>query len=158
MDTHPQKIALVTGGSRGLGHNTVLSLAGRGVASIFTYNSNRTEAEKVAALAGEAGTKATALQLDVGDASAFDFKGVFFLTQKLLPLINDGRRIVNLSTGLTRVAMANRAAHGSIKGAVEVPTKYMAKELGPRGIGSMSWRRARLPRISAAAWFATTRR
>jgi NAD(P)-dependent dehydrogenase (short-subunit alcohol dehydrogenase family) len=62
------------------------------------------------------------------------FKGVFFLTQKLLPLIKDGGRIVNISTGLTRFAMPGRAAYGSIKGAVEVLTKYLAKELGPRGI------------------------
>ena len=48
--------------------------------------------------------------------------------------MNDGGKIVNLSTGLTRIIMANRAAYGSIKGAVEVLTKYMAKELGPRGI------------------------
>jgi NAD(P)-dependent dehydrogenase (short-subunit alcohol dehydrogenase family) len=59
---------------------------------------------------------------------------VFFLTQKLLPLINNGGRIVNVSSGLTRVVMPNRAAYGTIKGAVEVLTRYMAKELGPRGI------------------------
>jgi NAD(P)-dependent dehydrogenase (short-subunit alcohol dehydrogenase family) len=176
------KIAIVTGGSRGLGRNTVLSLAGRGVSSIFTYNSNRAEAEEVCRLVSEAGSRAIALQLDAGNAASFDsfvenvrsalgqlgserfdylvnnagtshgksfeqtteaeldglynvhLKGVFFLTQKLLPLINDGGKIVNLSTGLTRVVMANRAAYGSIKAAVEVLTKYMAKELGPRGI------------------------
>ena len=59
---------------------------------------------------------------------------MFFRTQKFLPIMNDGGKIVNLSTGLTRIIMANRAAYGSIKGAVEVLTKYMAKELGPRGI------------------------
>lgn len=141
------KIAIVTGGSRGLGRSTVLSLAKRGVGSIFTYNSNLAEAEKVSALAAQSEVKAVAVQLNTGHISAFDgfvkrareilrdfgaerfdylvnnagtsnhtsidkmteaelddlynvhFKGVFFLTQKLLPLINDGGRIVNISTG-----------------------------------------------------------
>jgi NAD(P)-dependent dehydrogenase (short-subunit alcohol dehydrogenase family) len=65
-------IAIVTGGSRGLGRSTVLSLAKRGVHSIFTYLSNRTEAEKVALLAREAGAKAFALQLDTGNVGSFD--------------------------------------------------------------------------------------
>ena len=59
---------------------------------------------------------------------------MFFLTQKLLPLINDGGRIVNLSSGLTRIIMPGSAPYGSMKGAIEVLTKYMAKELGPRRI------------------------
>jgi NAD(P)-dependent dehydrogenase (short-subunit alcohol dehydrogenase family) len=62
------------------------------------------------------------------------FKGVFFLTQKLLPLLNDGGRIVNLSTGLTRFAIPGSAPYASMKGAVEVLTRYLAKELGPRRI------------------------
>jgi NAD(P)-dependent dehydrogenase (short-subunit alcohol dehydrogenase family) len=62
------------------------------------------------------------------------FKGVFFLTQQLLPLIADGGRIVNVSTGLTRFALPGYAAYASMKGAVEVLTKYLAKELGARGI------------------------
>jgi len=62
------------------------------------------------------------------------FKGVFFLTQKLLPLLADGGRIVNVSTGLTRFALPGYSAYASMKGAVEVMTRYMAKELGPRGI------------------------
>ena len=175
-------IAIVTGGSRGLGRSTVLSLAKRGVDSIFTYHSNRAEAEKVAALAHEAGVKAVALQLDTGNVSAFEefvgkvrevlgrwgaqgfdylvnnagtshhnsfdktteaeldnlysvhFKGVFFLTQRLLPLLNDGGRIVNLSTGLTRITIPGSAPYASMKGAVEVLTRYLAKELGPRRI------------------------
>jgi NAD(P)-dependent dehydrogenase (short-subunit alcohol dehydrogenase family) len=176
------KIAIVTGGSRGLGRNTVLSLAKRGIDSIFTYNSNQAEADKVVGLVAEAGQKAVALQLDTGNIGAFDdfvdrvrqalgalgserfnylvnnagiahhnsiektteaeldglynvhFKGVFFLTQKLLPLIKDGGRIVNLSSGLTRITTPGSAPYGSMKGAIEVLTKYMAKELGPRRI------------------------
>jgi NAD(P)-dependent dehydrogenase (short-subunit alcohol dehydrogenase family) len=175
-------IALITGGSRGLGRNTVVSLARRGVDSIFTFKSNSDEADKVAAEVAAAGRRAVALQLDTSDASSFDpfveklwqalgelgaerfdylvnnagtshhnaiettteaeldalytvhFKGVFLLTQKLLPLINDGGRIVNLSTGLTRIVVPGSAAYGSMKGAVEVLTRYMAKELGPRRI------------------------
>ncbi|MER5465699.1 SDR family oxidoreductase [Streptomyces sp. NPDC002668] len=62
------------------------------------------------------------------------FRGVFFLTQQLLPLLADGGRIVNLSTGLTRFTRPGFAAYASMKGAVEVFTHYLAKELGPRGI------------------------
>ncbi len=61
-------------------------------------------------------------------------KGVFFLTQKLLPLINDGGRIVNLSSGLARFTLPGYAAYASMKGAIEVLTRYMAKELGSRQI------------------------
>ena len=61
-------------------------------------------------------------------------KGVFFLTQALLPLLNDGGRIVNLSSGLARFAFPGSASYASMKGAVEVLTRYLAKELGPRGI------------------------
>lgn len=66
------------------------------------------------------------------------FKGVFFLTQALLPLIADGGRIVNVSSGLTRVAFPGSAAYAAVKGAVEVLTRYMAKELGSRGITANS--------------------
>lgn len=62
------------------------------------------------------------------------FKGVFFLTQKLLPLIADGGRIVNVSSGLARFSLPGHAAYASMKGAVEVLTRYLALELGPRGI------------------------
>lgn len=178
------KIAIVTGGSRGIGRNTVLCLAKRGVCSIFTYNSNRAEADKVVALAAEAGVQAIALQLDAGNLGTFDgfvghvrealdelgaerfdylannagisssagletiteaemdalynvhFKGVLFLTQKLLPLMNDGGRIVNISSGLARFAMPNRIGYGSIKAAVEALTRYLAVELGPRRIAA----------------------
>ena len=176
------RIAIVTGGSRGLGRNTVLNLARRGVDSIFTYRTNREEAEAVVGLVGETGRRAVALQLDTSTVGAFDpfvgqvrqaltglgaerfdylvnnagmalykpfdqtteaeldalyavhFKGVFFLTQKLLPSINDGGRIVNISSGLARFALPGSAAYASMKGAVEVLTRYLAKELGERGI------------------------
>jgi NAD(P)-dependent dehydrogenase (short-subunit alcohol dehydrogenase family) len=182
MPTSSQRIALITGGSRGLGRNTVLSLANRGIDSIFTYHSNQTEAETVVRLVAEAGRKAIALQLDTGKVSAFypfvksvthaladldaerfdylvnnagtshhaafdqtteseldalfnvHFKGVFFLTQKLLPLINDGGRIVMISSGLTRIAIPGSASYASMKGAIEVLARYLAKELGPRRI------------------------
>ena len=62
------------------------------------------------------------------------FKGVFFLTQKLLPLIVDGGKIMNLSSGLARFANPGSSIYGSMKGAVEVLTRYLAKELGPRQI------------------------
>ncbi|MGH9467566.1 MAG: SDR family NAD(P)-dependent oxidoreductase [Terriglobales bacterium] len=62
------------------------------------------------------------------------FKGVFFLTQKLLPLMRDGGRIVNLSSGLARFVLPGTSAYGAAKGAIEVLTRYLAKELGPRGI------------------------
>ncbi len=62
------------------------------------------------------------------------FKGVFFLTQALLPLLADGGRIVNLSSGLTRTSFPGYAAYAAVKGAVEVLTRYMAKELGARRI------------------------
>jgi NAD(P)-dependent dehydrogenase (short-subunit alcohol dehydrogenase family) len=190
------KIALVTGGSRGLGRNTVIALAGRGTDSIFTYHSNRAEADNVVAGVATTGQRAVALQLDTGDVRAFDpfvervrqalsdlgrkrfdflvnnagtslhkafdqtteeeldqvyrvhFKGVFFLTQKLLPLINDGGRIVNISSGLARFSMPGSSAYGAMKGAVEVLTRYLAKELGSRGYASSGWGACRLQPFS----------
>jgi len=62
------------------------------------------------------------------------FKGVLFLTQGLLPLIKDGGRILNVSTGLARFTLPGYGAYASMKGAIEVMSRYMAKELGPRGI------------------------
>ncbi|HAV1630871.1 TPA: SDR family oxidoreductase [Enterobacter hormaechei subsp. steigerwaltii] len=176
------KIALVTGGSRGLGRNTAENLAKRGFDVILTYRTNRDEAEHVVSLIEAAGRRAIALQLDTGNSASFDsfiktlrtaltklgaesidalvnnagnssgmsflnaqedefdalyrihVKGVFFLTQKLAPLIKDGGRIVNISSGLTRIIMANRAAYATMKAAVETMTKYMAFELGERRI------------------------
>ena len=158
MSTTP--IALITGGSRGLGRNTALKLAEKGSDVVITYHSNRKEADAVVALIQKAGRRAAALQLDAGDSGSFDafaaqlrevlqhgfkaerfnylvnnagigihasfaetteaqfdqlvnihFKGVFFLTQKLLPLIADGGRIVNVSTGLTRFIIPGLSAY-----------------------------------------------
>jgi NAD(P)-dependent dehydrogenase (short-subunit alcohol dehydrogenase family) len=183
MNTQTQKIALITGGSRGLGRNTAESLARKGVDAVITYHSRADEARAVTAAIEAEGRKAVALQLDTGAVGTFDhfaerfklalrdtwdrdrfdflinnagishhnsiektteaeldalynvhFKGVFFLTQKLLPLINDGGRIVNFSSGLTRIIFPDSGPYGSMKGAIEVLTKYMAKELGPRRI------------------------
>lgn len=176
------RVAIITGGSRGLGKNMVQSIAGRGTDVIFTYQNNSAAADELVAEVGGMGRRATALQLDVGDASTFDafveqvrgvlqdwdtdrfqflannagigvhasiaetteeqfdrlmdihVKGPFFLTQKLLPLMSDGGRIVNVSTGLARFTLPGHAAYASAKGAVEVLTKYMAVELGPRRI------------------------
>lgn len=177
------KIAIVTGGSRGLGKNTALSLAKKGNGVIITYHSKKAEADEVVKEIEQLGQKAVALQLNVADSKSFtgfvsqvksvlnqkwnsdhfDFlvnnagigvhvsfaetteeqfdqmfnihlKSVFFLTQKLLPLIADGGRIVNISSGLTRFALPGYAAYATMKGAIETLTKYLAKELGARGI------------------------
>lgn len=182
VGTMTDKVAIITGGSRGLGRNTALNLAQRGVDVIFTYHSNQTEAEILIREIEAIGRKAAAFRLDTGDVRSFDgcaaevrkalqawgrggfdylvnnagnslhkpfdqtteaefdqivnvhFKGVFFLTQKLLPLLKDGGRIVNISSGLARFALPGSSAYGAAKGAVEVLTRYLAKELGPRGI------------------------
>ncbi|MBX9709995.1 MAG: SDR family oxidoreductase [Xanthobacteraceae bacterium] len=177
------KIALVTGGSRGLGRNTALSLAHKGIDVVITYHSNKAEANATVEAIKALGRKAAALQLDTGAIKTFDdfasnlkaalkdnwnsatfnylinnagigigkpfaetteadfdtlmnihFKGVYFLTQNLLPLITDGGRIVNLSSGLARFSFSGYSAYASMKGAIEVLTHYLAKELGPRGI------------------------
>ena len=178
----PKRIAIVTGSSRGMGRDTVIRLAERGVSSIVTYNTRQDEADKVVAAVQKAGAAAVALHLDVGEATTFDgfvggvrdalvtlgserfdylvnnagtsstatlangteaeldaqfavhFKGPFLLTQKLLPLMNDGGRIVNISSGLARFSYPGRAIYGPMKAAVEALTRYMALELGPRHI------------------------
>jgi len=176
-------IALITGGSRGLGRSTALKLAEQGVDVVLTYRSNASEAAKVVAQIEQMGRRAVALPLDVGDSKSFrdfaavlkrtlaqtwqreqfdflvnnagmgvhasfaetteaqfdelvnvHFKGTFFLTQALLPLLADGGRIVNISSGLARFALPGYAAYAAMKGGVEVLTRYLAKELGARGI------------------------
>ena len=177
------KIALVTGGGRGLGKNMALKLAQKGLDVIITYNSRKEDALAVVAEIEQAGSKAAALQLNVGDVKSFPsffeeltavlkntfntdhfdflinnggigghapfgqvteqmfdellnihFKGVYFLTQGALNLLNDGGGIVNISTGLARFSMPGPSAYASMKGAVEVFTRYLAVELGSRGI------------------------
>ena len=177
------KIAIVTGASRGLGRNTALNIARKGGDVVVTYQSRAEDAQAVVAEIQAMGRKAIALQLDTGDIASFapfaerlhaalretcqretfdclvnnaghgdyaligqtteaqfdalvnvHFKGVYFLTQTLLPLIADGGRIVNLSSGLTRLSYPGYAAYAAVKGAVEVLSVYMAKELGARGI------------------------
>ncbi|BCM18987.1 SDR family NAD(P)-dependent oxidoreductase [Mesorhizobium sp. J8] len=181
MTTRP--IALITGGSRGLGRNTAIHLARKGVDVIVTYRSRADEAKTATAEIEAAGGRAAALELDAGAVASFpafvealkktlreawrrdrfDFlvnnagtglrkmiaetteeefdtlmnihlKGVFFLTQALLPLINDGGRIVNISSGLARFAAPGSSAYAMMKGGIEVFTRYLAKELGQRGI------------------------
>jgi NAD(P)-dependent dehydrogenase (short-subunit alcohol dehydrogenase family) len=175
-------IAIITGGSRGLGRNTAVNLARRGVDILFTYRANQKEADSLVREVDALGRKAAGFCLDTGDTRAFDgfaaevrrtlaswgrdrfdylvnnagnsqhiafdkvteadfdaivnvhFKGVFFLTQKLLPLLADGGRIVNISSGLARVSIPGSSVYGSAKGAVEVLTRSLAKELGPRRI------------------------
>lgn len=184
MTDSKSKIALVTGGSRGLGKDMALSIAKKGIGVILTYNSKKDEALAVVSQIEKLGVKAAALQLNVGDTKSFDafigelknvlhnifntdkfdflinnagmglaipsfaetteeqfdelmnvhFKGTFFLTQKSLPYLNDNGGIINLSSGLTRFSYAGAGAYASMKGGIEVLTRYLAKELGVRGI------------------------
>jgi NAD(P)-dependent dehydrogenase (short-subunit alcohol dehydrogenase family) len=83
---------------------------------------------------GEYGMLADTTEAQFDGLVNVHFKGVFFLTQALLPVIADGGRIVNLSTGLTRMSAAGFSAYSAVKGAVEILSIYMAKELGARGI------------------------
>jgi len=177
------KIALVTGGSRGLGKNMALRLAEKGNDVIITYHSKKEEANAVVAEIESKGQKAAALQLDVAQLRTFDdflqqvsqtlkekwntdtfdmlinnagtgatiplanvteenfdallnvhFKGVYFLTQKSLLLMNDNGSIINISSGTTRFCNPGYSVYASMKGAIEVFTRYLAKELGPRRI------------------------
>lgn len=183
MTENQRKIALVTGASRGLGKNTALALAKKGIDVIVTYHSNEAQANNVVSAIEEIGNKAVALQLDTADTKSFDgfaaqvkrslqekwqaeqfdflinnagiginkpfdettesdfdrlmniqLKGVFFITQKLLTVIKDGGRIVNISSGLARFTLPGYAAYATMKGGIEVLTRYLAKELGSRKI------------------------
>nr|WP_068890924.1 SDR family oxidoreductase [Pedobacter panaciterrae] len=184
METQ-NKIALVTGGSRGLGKNAALKIAAKGIDVILTYQSKKEEAENTVEEIKKLGINAAALQLNVADTKTFDsffanvksilksvfkadkfdflvnnagigiyasfaettedqfdtlvniqFKGAFFLTQKALPLLNDGSGIINISSGLARFSLPGYAAYAAMKGAMETLTRYQAKELGARGIRS----------------------
>ncbi|MEL1255394.1 SDR family oxidoreductase [Flavobacterium sp. DGU38] len=177
------KIALVTGGSRGLGKNMAIAIAKKGIDVIITYHSKKDEAEEVVKEIENLGQRADAIQLNVAESSTFDsfleevsnslknifktdkfdflvnnagigihnsfaetteaefdqltnihFKGPFFLTQKALPILNDGGGIVNISSGLARFSFPGYAAYASMKGAIETLTQYQAKELGERKI------------------------
>lgn len=177
------KIALVTGGSRGLGRNMALALAKKGIDIVLTYNSNKESADNVVSEIQSLGQKAAAFQLDTSNVNQFDsfikqvtahlqeekgspnfdflinnagtalyalaaetteeqlddifnihYKGVLFLTQKALPFLNEGGGIVNISSGLARITMPGSSVYASMKGAVEVLTRYLAKELGARKI------------------------
>jgi NAD(P)-dependent dehydrogenase (short-subunit alcohol dehydrogenase family) len=177
------KIALITGGSRGLGQNAALKIAEKGIDVIITYLNNKEKADEVVAEIIKKGQKATAFQLDTSNTkefapfteklvsylkneygkSNFDFlinnagtgghtafvnateeefdtlvnvhyKGVYFLTQKLLPHLNDGGGIINISSGLARFSHPNTSIYASVKGAIEVVTRILAVELGERKI------------------------
>lgn len=177
------KIALITGGSRGLGKNTALAMAKQGIDVVLTYQSQQAAAQEVVNEINALGRKAVALQLDVAQVKTFDafanalkqalqthfqaekfdylvnnagtgltapfaetteqifddmvnihLKSTFFVTQKLLPLINDGGRIINISSGLARFTLPGYSAYAAMKGGIEVLTRYMAKELGARQI------------------------
>lgn len=183
MSNPSNKIALVTGASRGLGKNIATQLAQSGYDVIVTYRTKQSEAQEVVADIQKLGRRAAALQLDVSQSKTFaafrsslqatlkntwnrdtfdalinnagidrmkafaetteaDFddlmnvhlKGVYFLTQTLLPLIADGGRIVNTSSGLARFSVPGYSAYGAMKAGVEALTRYLAKELGSRQI------------------------
>ncbi|TCN25319.1 SDR family NAD(P)-dependent oxidoreductase [Sinorhizobium americanum] len=177
------RIALITGASRGLGRSMALHLAKRGVAIIGTYRSGAAEADTLRQEIEALGGKAAMVALDVSDSASFpafaetvadtlktqfgreqfDFlvnnaghglyalltdaaeeqfgslidthlRGPVFLTQKLLPLIADGGRILNVSSGFVRVTMAGYGLYAAAKAAIQTLTKFMAVELGARQI------------------------
>ncbi len=177
------KIAVITGGSRGLGKSMALHLAAKGTGVVITYLRNETAAQAVVDEINNQGGTAVALQLDASDTAQFPafvsqlgeslqsnwqrtqfdylvnnagygvhslitdtteaefdnmmnvhIKGAFFLTQSLLPILADHGKILNISTGLTRFSFPGYAAYAAAKGALEVLTRYLAKELGSRHI------------------------
>ncbi len=178
-----KKVALVTGGSRGIGKDIALTLANVGVGIVLTYKSNKTEGDRVAEEIEASGGVALALQLDVATTSSFDafldrlkalllerfgtekidflvnnggfgkaipidslnesefdsfvdvhFKGVVFLTQKALKMMNNGGGVVFITAAADRYNVPAYAAYAACKGAVEVFSRYVAKEYGSRGI------------------------
>lgn len=176
-------IALITGGSRGLGRSMALHMADRGQDIILTYHSSKDAAEDVVAEIEKKGRKAVALQFDVADHDYFDafiaslketlqkvwqadtldilinnagtglhkpfaetneeefdrmvaehLKAPFLLTTKVIPMLNDGGHIVNISSGLARFAIPGYSVYAMMKGGLEVMARYLAKELGDRQI------------------------
>ncbi len=99
-----------------------------------TFNTDRFDFLVNNAGIGITATFAETTEAQFDELMNIHFKGVYFLTQKSLPLINDGGRIINLSTGLARFSNPDYSAYASMKGAIETLTKYQAKELGVRGI------------------------
>lgn len=183
MSTSKNKIALVTGGSRGLGKDMALQLAKKGLDVVVTYHSNEAMAQAVVDQIKAMGQHAAAFQLDTAEVSQFPafvetvttylndtyehkaidflinnagtalyamvdqtteaqmdaaynihFKGVFFLTQSFLPYLNAGGGVVNISSGLARFSFPGSSVYGSLKAAVDTLSRYMAKELGAKGI------------------------
>lgn len=179
------KIALVTGGSRGLGRDMAINISKKGIDVIITYHSNSQLAQDVISEIEKNGQKAKAFQLDTSDIKGFEsffskvstylnsaygnshfdflinnagtgmqqpfsetseaqfddmlnihFKGVYFLTQKALTYINDNGSVINISSGLSRFSFPGASAYACMKGAIEVFTRYLAKEMGHRKITS----------------------
>lgn len=179
------KVAVIIGGSSGIGKSTALKIAERGVGVILTYNANKDKAEQIVAEIEKAGGKAAALPLDAGKSETFSvfrdaiveelknkwqrgtfnylvnnagfgemasfedtteelfdrnvkvmLKAPFFITQQLLPLLEDGGSIVNTTSTAALVTGISEgvSAYGSVKGGLVVLSKYMAKEFSKRGI------------------------
>ena len=180
------KIALVTGGNRGLGKDMALSLARMGMDVVLTFNTNHAEGEAVADYIRKQGGRAAALRFDLADIAAIDgfieevksvlrdtfdgadrldflvnnagigraipidaltesdfdafanvhFKGVLFLTQKALRMMNDGGGVVFITAAADRYNVPAYGLYAACKGAIEVFSRYVAREYGPRGIRS----------------------
>ncbi len=181
--TNTNRIAVITGGGRGIGRSIALALADKGLDVVITWHSAEDRAEAVAEEVRAKGRRAVTLQLDVAKTTSFSaftsalrdalettwrttkfdvlvhngasgagalfsdvtealfdrlldehFKGPFFLTQALLELLADGGRVVHVGTGLTRYVFAGQSVYSAAKAAIEMLTRSLAVELGPRGI------------------------
>lgn len=177
------KIALITGGSRGLGKSMALHLAQKGHDIIITYQHSKEEAQRVVDEIVFIGQKAACIQLDMAQIKAFSLfietlnalllsrwktkhidilinnagigintpfsetteeqfdtlmnihlKGTFFFIQAMLPVLNNGGKILNVSSGLARFTLPGFSAYAMMKGGIEVLTRYLAFELGKRKI------------------------
>jgi NAD(P)-dependent dehydrogenase (short-subunit alcohol dehydrogenase family) len=179
-----KRVAIVTGGSNGIGKSTALELAKRGIGVILTYNSDKKGADAlVLEIDKQAVARAVALKLDLSQQSSFEdfaklvtknlhevwqrktfdylvnnggvgggmmftevtddyfdkifdtnFRGPYFLTQRLVALLEDGGAIVNNSSASSRIAPPGYSAYGPSKAALSSWTRYLAKELSPRKI------------------------